>query len=59
VAPGRADRDLSWLHLRIHSIRRAPGKLKYVAGSESAMGAWVNDIPPEEAARALREVSLS
>jgi UDPglucose--hexose-1-phosphate uridylyltransferase len=58
-APIRADRDLSWLHLRIHSIRRAPGKLKYVAGSESAMGAWVNDIPPEEAARALREVSLS
>lgn len=55
-APVRADRELAWLHLRIHSIRRAPGKLKYLAGSESAMGAWVNDIAPEEAAAALRAV---
>jgi UDPglucose--hexose-1-phosphate uridylyltransferase len=54
-APVRADRELSWLHLRIHSIRRAPGKLKYLAGSESAMGAWVNDIAPEQAALLLRE----
>lgn len=53
--PVRADRDLSYTHLRLFSIRRAPGKLKYLAGSESAMGAFVNDVPPEEAARMLRE----
>jgi len=55
-APVRADRDLAYLHLQIFSIRRAPGKLKYLAGSESAMGAFVNDVPPEEAAAALRAV---
>jgi UDPglucose--hexose-1-phosphate uridylyltransferase len=57
-APVRTGRDLSWLHLSIHTNRRAPNKLKYLAGSESAMGAWVNDIAPEQAAAALREVTL-
>ena len=38
------------------SVRRAPGKLKYLAGSESGMGVWINDIVPETAARRLREV---
>lgn len=46
------------LHLEIVSNRRAPGKLKHLAGSESAMGAWINDIRPEDAARMLREVEL-
>jgi UDPglucose--hexose-1-phosphate uridylyltransferase len=54
-APVHTDRDLSYLRLQIHSVRRAPGKLKYLAGSESAMGAFINDIPPEQAAAALRE----
>jgi UDPglucose--hexose-1-phosphate uridylyltransferase len=54
-APVRAGRDLAHLHLQLFSIRRAPGKLKYLAGSESAMGAFINDIRPEEAARMLRE----
>jgi UDPglucose--hexose-1-phosphate uridylyltransferase len=56
-APVRAHRDLSYLHLQLFSIRRAAGKLKYLAGSESAMGVFVNDVRPEDAARALREVS--
>ena len=34
------------------SIRRAVGKIKYLAGSESAMGAFVNDITPEIAGAA-------
>jgi UDPglucose--hexose-1-phosphate uridylyltransferase len=54
-APVHSDRDLGYLRLQIHSVRRAPGKLKYLAGSESAMGAFINDIPPEEAAAALRD----
>jgi UDPglucose--hexose-1-phosphate uridylyltransferase len=57
-APVHADRELSYLHLQLFSIRRAPGKLKYLAGSESAMGVFVNDVRPEQAARKLREVVL-
>ena len=57
-APVRAERELGYLHLEIFSIRRAPGKLKYLAGSESAMGAFVNDVLPEDAASRLREVNL-
>ncbi len=57
-APVAQGRDLSWLHLTIHSNRRAPGKLKYLAGSEAAMGAWINDIAPEQSAAALRAVAL-
>lgn len=53
-APVRQGRDLAYLHLELFSIRRAPEKLKYLAGSESAMGAFVNDVLPEEAARLLR-----
>jgi UDPglucose--hexose-1-phosphate uridylyltransferase len=56
-APVTTDRDLAYLHLEVFSIRRAPGKLKYLAGSESAMGAFVNDVLPEEAAKLLRAVT--
>ena len=52
------DRDLAYLHLQLTSPRRAADKLKYLAGSESAMGAFVNDVRPEEAARMLREVAI-
>ncbi len=55
-APVREHRDLAWLHLRLFSIRRAPDKLKYLAGSESAMGAFINDITPEDMAARLRDV---
>jgi UDPglucose--hexose-1-phosphate uridylyltransferase len=57
-APVRVDRDLAYLHLEVFSTRRAPGKLKYLAGSESAMGVFVNDVRPEQAASMLREVQL-
>jgi UDPglucose--hexose-1-phosphate uridylyltransferase len=49
-------RDLGYLHLQLFSIRRAADKLKFLAGSESAMGAFVNDIVPERAAEMLRDV---
>jgi UDPglucose--hexose-1-phosphate uridylyltransferase len=48
-------RELGYLHLQLFSIRRAADKLKYLAGSESAMGAFVNDIVPETAAQMLRQ----
>jgi UDPglucose--hexose-1-phosphate uridylyltransferase len=53
-APVRQGRGLGYLHLQLYTIRRAPGKLKYLAGSESAMGVFINDVPPEAAAAALR-----
>jgi UDPglucose--hexose-1-phosphate uridylyltransferase len=43
------------LHLQVLSVRRAPGRLKYLAGTESGTGAWSNDIMPETAAQRLRE----
>jgi UDPglucose--hexose-1-phosphate uridylyltransferase len=55
-APTGDDRDLGRLHLQLFSLLRAPGKLKYLAGSESGMGAWVNDTTPERIADRLREV---
>ncbi|HEY3478135.1 MAG TPA: galactose-1-phosphate uridylyltransferase [Streptomyces sp.] len=45
------------LHLELFTIRRTSGKLKFLAGSESGMGAFINDVPPEAAALRLREVA--
>ncbi|MEU2118682.1 galactose-1-phosphate uridylyltransferase [Streptomyces sp. NPDC016459] len=45
------------LHLELFTVRRASGKLKYLAGTESGMGAFMNDVRPEDAARRLREVA--
>ena len=56
-APVRAGRDLFRLHLQVFSVLRAPGKLKYLAGVESAMGAWISDTTPERIAGRLREVA--
>jgi UDPglucose--hexose-1-phosphate uridylyltransferase len=43
------------LQLQITSPRRAADKLKYLAGSESAMGAFIADFAPEKTAAQLRE----
>ena len=43
------------MHLQLTSPRRAVDKLKYLAGSEAAMGAWVSDVVPEEMAELLRD----
>ncbi|MEU6115777.1 galactose-1-phosphate uridylyltransferase [Streptomyces sp. NPDC047117] len=53
-APHRADFAL---HLELFTIRRTPGKLKFLAGSESGMNVFINDVPPEAAAQRLREVA--
>lgn len=53
-APVRSHRDTARLHLRLMSPRRGADKLKYQAGSESGMGAWIGDIPPEVQAEQLR-----
>ncbi|AUG79347.1 galactose-1-phosphate uridylyltransferase [Kitasatospora sp. MMS16-BH015] len=45
------------LHLELFTIRRTVGKLKFLAGVESGMDAFVNDVSPEAAAQRLREVA--
>jgi UDPglucose--hexose-1-phosphate uridylyltransferase len=55
-APVHRGRDVSRLHLQVMSVLRAPGRLKYLAGSESGVGAWINDVSPEAIASRLREV---
>ena len=54
VVPGPGYEEFG-MHLQVLSVRRAPGKLKYLAGTESGTGVWINDIVPETAARRLRE----
>jgi len=52
-------RDDFALHLELFTIRRTSGKLKFLAGSESGMSVFINDVPPENAAQRLREVASS
>ncbi|MEU6810872.1 galactose-1-phosphate uridylyltransferase [Streptomyces sp. NPDC046831] len=52
-------RDDFALHLELFTIRRTAGKLKFLAGSESGMNVFINDVPPERAAERLREVASS
>ncbi|WP_223878539.1 galactose-1-phosphate uridylyltransferase [Microbacterium radiodurans] len=54
-APVNVGRDALRLHLQLTSPRRAADKLKFLAGSEAAMGAWIGDVPPETSADRLRE----
>ncbi|GAB2598279.1 galactose-1-phosphate uridylyltransferase [Streptomyces capparidis] len=57
-APSRPEARAEFaLHLELFTIRRASGKLKFLAGSESGMNVFINDVPPEAAARRLREVA--
>lgn len=57
-APLADGADALRLHLQITSIRRSPDKIKYLAGSESAMGAFISDVTPEQAAAQLQAVQL-
>ncbi|MFD7902732.1 galactose-1-phosphate uridylyltransferase [Kitasatospora sp. NPDC059747] len=54
----RDQRDELALHLELFTIRRTADKLKYLAGVESGMDAFVNDVSPEHAAQRLREAAL-
>ena len=54
-SPRDPDRDLWHLAAEVLTITRAPQKLKYLAGSESGAGVWINDVTPEQAADRLRD----
>jgi UDPglucose--hexose-1-phosphate uridylyltransferase len=58
-APVRAGRDEIRLMLQVTSPRRAADKLKYRAGSETGMGAFIGDIEPEATAERLRAALAS
>lgn len=53
VGPGR---EHGYLHLQVTSIQRSADKLKYLAGSEAAMGAFITDVLPEDVASRLRDI---
>jgi UDPglucose--hexose-1-phosphate uridylyltransferase len=55
-APQGFSGDEFRFHFRLNSPRRSENKLKFLAGSETAMGAFILDVAPEEQARRLREV---
>lgn len=44
------------LHLQLFSLMRSPGRMKYLAGSESSQGVWINDTTPERIADRFKEV---
>ena len=48
------ERDGVTLHLQLQSNRRALNKLKFPAGSEMSMWAFISDVPPEQSAEQLR-----
>lgn len=56
-APVREGREHFALHLELFTIRRTSGKIKFLAGSESGMDAFANDVAPEAAAARLRELA--
>ena len=57
-APVKVGRESMRLHWQIVSVRRQPGKLKYLSGSESAMGAFIMDLEPEQSAQQLKDVKI-
>lgn len=58
-APVNVGRDTVRMRLELTSPRRAEDKLKFLAGSEAAMGAWTAEILPEVAAERLRAAIAS
>ncbi|MEP6907808.1 MAG: galactose-1-phosphate uridylyltransferase [Pseudoxanthomonas sp.] len=54
-APVNTGRDTTRLMLQITSPRRAADRLKFLAGSEAAMGAFIGDVAPESSASLMRD----
>jgi UDPglucose--hexose-1-phosphate uridylyltransferase len=54
-ASGAATRAEFAVYLQVMATRRAPGKLKFMASTESGAGVWSNDVLPETAAAMLRQ----
>jgi UDPglucose--hexose-1-phosphate uridylyltransferase len=50
------DQRQGYFHVELMSVRRSATKLKFLAGSESAMDAFISDVTPESVAHRLREL---
>jgi UDPglucose--hexose-1-phosphate uridylyltransferase len=48
----------NWFHVEFYQPYRTANKLKYLAGSEAAAGAFVNDTLPEATAKTLRDLDF-
>lgn len=57
-APTKGTRVPTRFHVEFYPPNRTADKLKYLAGSESGAGAFINDVMPELAAERLRAVRL-
>lgn len=55
-APLGEGRPYGRLHLQLYSMMRSAGRMKFLAGSESGMGAWISDTTPERIADRFREI---
>ncbi|TQF69491.1 galactose-1-phosphate uridylyltransferase [Rhodococcus spelaei] len=56
-APVEEGRELGRLYLQVFSLMRAPHRMKFLAGSESGMGAWISDTTPEAIAARFRAIA--
>ncbi len=57
--PCDGKRHSEWhFHIEFYPPYRAPDKLKYLAGSESGVGVFINDTLPEQTAAELRTVPV-
>lgn len=56
-APVGEGREDGRLYLQLYSMMRSPGRMKFLAGSESGMEAWISDTTPERIAERFREVA--
>jgi UDPglucose--hexose-1-phosphate uridylyltransferase len=52
-----AEQREGYFHVELMSVRRSATKLKFLAGSESAMDAFISDVTPESVAQRLRELA--
>lgn len=51
--------EWTWFHTEFYPVYRTKEKIKYLAGSESGAGAFINDTLPEVSAERLRAVECS
>jgi len=51
--------DFAWFHVEFYPPYRTANKLKYLAGSEAGMGAFINDTLPEVTSAQLREIPIT
>jgi UDPglucose--hexose-1-phosphate uridylyltransferase len=50
--------DFAWFHVEFYPPYRTANKLKYLAGSEAGMGAYINDTLPEVTSAQLRAIEI-